>query len=104
MHARRRRDVLDDFRKSRPVHHLSRSHRDGLADHETFLADRRQFRPPARHVLEQVRQAAHEVTAALFQGARQHLRVGGEEIRRREHVEHLPRGEGRGRRVLARTK
>jgi hypothetical protein len=94
--------VLDDFRQARPVHHLAGRRGDGLSNHEAVVTHRRPLRLAARHVLEEMREAAHQVAAAFFPRALEHARVGGDEIRRRERVEHLPGGEGRGRRILAR--
>ena len=91
---RGRRRVLDELDQPVAIDHLARRHRDVAADHEILGADRLLAADRALPVLDAVLRAAHEVHAAVARRVRCRTSgIGQQEVRRREHVEHLARGE-----------
>ncbi|TXH64123.1 MAG: hypothetical protein E6Q93_00535, partial [Burkholderiaceae bacterium] len=90
---RRRGRVLDEFDQPVPVDDLAG--RDGhvAPRHECVRPRRTAARDRALPVLDEVLRAAQQVPAALGGGLRQHVGVRRQEVRRREHVERLPRHE-----------
>ena len=91
MHLVGRRIVLDQFDQLVAEHDLAARRRDVLADDEIIArgrlpAARQQAHPVAAPVLP----AAHEIRATALERLLQHFGIGCGEIRRRQHIQHLP--------------
>ena len=77
------------------MHDLPGRHRDGLADPVGLGAGGLPTGEQPALILAPVGQATDETAARSLTHARQHLRIGWDEIRRRNGVQHLPRAERR---------
>ena len=89
----RRRLVLDQLDQPVAQHDAARRHGDVAADLIDLGTGGRQVGELAPGVFDSVLHPAQQVHAALFDAAPLHDRVGRDEVRRRRHVEQLPRRE-----------
>src|SRR4029077_11014386 len=83
--------ILDELDQSVAIDHLARRHGDITADLEILGADRLLAAYCALPVLNQVLKAAYQVLSAIADCVLQQLGICQQEIRGREHVEHLAR-------------
>ena len=89
------RRVLDELDEVVAEHHLARRRGDVLPDHEGVRRAHPHVEPAGLRieVAEEVGHAVEDAPPTGFDGGAERLRVGGEEVGRRERIDHLPGGE-----------